>query len=277
MKELGLLIKIVDVQTIETLLQRVVDFGFPTCQISTYVPEIYTQENADRINRFCERSGLKVTMFWAGWPGKCDWDFVGGPETVGLVPLKYRAERTAIIKQGSDFARLINVDLVASHAGFIPENMSDPVYPEIVQTLRDIAQYCKDNGQTFCFETGQETPITLLRTIEDIGMDNLGINLDPANLIMYGKGNPTDSLKVFGSYVRGIHVKDGKYPTDGKNLGIEVPIGSGDVCMPHFLAELAKTGYSGPYTIEIELDRRIGDSTPEMAISQAKEYLEKHL
>ena len=116
-----------------------------------------------------------------------------------------------------------------------------------------------------------------MRTIQDIGRDNVGINLDPANLVMYGKGNAVDSLKLLGKYLLGVHIKDGKYPTDGRELGIEVPIGEGDVDMPRLLKAIEDTGFDGPLTIEIELDRRIGESTPEEAIHAAVEYLRKYI
>ena len=277
MKEIGLLVKLTDPEQIESTLKRVVDFGFRSCQVSTYVPELLSEEIAAKIRRFCVEQGITITMLWVGWPGKCEWNFVGGPDTVGLVPPRYREERCAIIKRGSDFAKMLGVSLVASHAGFIPENMSDPLYKGLVDSLRDIALHCAANGQDFCFETGQETPVTLLRTIQDIGTGNLGVNLDPANLVMYGKGNAIDSLKVLGGYVRGVHVKDGKYPTDGKELGVEVPIGGGDVDMPNFLKTLDRLGYRGAYTIEIELDRRVRGESPAEAISYARKYLEAHL
>lgn len=274
--ELGLLIKLDCQENIEKLLKRVVDLGFSACQISTYVPELYTEENAELINRYCGEYGVKVTLLWAGWPGKCEWNFVGGPSTIGLVPLSVRDERVEIMKKASDFARLIGVDRIATHAGFIPENMDDPIYVSLVESLKSVAAYCKKNNQYFCFETGQETPVTLLRTIQDIGYDNVGINLDPANLIMYGKGNAVDSLKVLGKYLLGVHIKDGMYPTNGRELGIEVPIGQGDVDMPRLLQRITDLGYKDSLTIEIELDRREGCESPEAAISYAVEYLNSH-
>ena len=135
MRELGLVVKIT--KEIEPVLERVARFGFPTCQISTYVPEVYTNENAERINAFCRNNRIRVSQLWAGWPGKCEWDFVGGPETVGLVPLAYRKERCEIVKKASDFAVRIGVDSVATHAGFIPENPRDPLYARLVEDLRD--------------------------------------------------------------------------------------------------------------------------------------------
>ncbi|NLF93204.1 MAG: sugar phosphate isomerase/epimerase, partial [Oligosphaeraceae bacterium] len=108
-------------------------------------------------------------------------------------------------------------------------------------------------GLGFWFETGQETPIVLLRVIEEIGDDNLGINLDPANLLMYGKGNPLDSLEVFGKYVRNLHVKDGMTPTDGRKLGREVQVGKGMVNFPRLVQRLREIGFDGEFIIEREI------------------------
>ena len=119
--------------------------------------------------------------------------------------------------------------------------------------VKDIALHLKKNGQNFLFETGQETPVTLRRLIEHVATGNLGINLDPANLIMYGKANPVDALDVFGSYVMGVHAKDGKYPTSGNFLGREVRIGEGKVNFPAFIAKLHEVGYDGPISIEREI------------------------
>ena len=84
-------------------------------------------------------------------------------------------------------------------------------YGWTVEALATVAKRCKELGLAFCFETGQETPVTLLRTMNDIGTGNLGVNLDPANLLMYGKANPTDALDILGRHVKGVHAKDGEY------------------------------------------------------------------
>ena len=137
--------------------------------------------------------------------------------------------------------------------------------------MDQIAEHVKENGQYFLFETGQETPVTLRRAIEDIGTGNLGINLDPANLIIYGKANPIDALDVFGEYVRDIHAKDGCYPTNGHELGEEKPLGDGKVNFPMFIKRLKEIGYDGPLTIEREIsgDKQIED------IKHAKVLLEE--
>lgn len=174
------------------------------------------------------------------------------------------------MRQAADFAALLGVDNIITHVGFVPEWPLDPLYPGLVADLREIAEYGRERGLLFCFETGQETPVTLLRLIEDIGSVNLGINYDPANLILYGKGNPIDALGSLGHYIKGVHLKDGCYPTNGRELGEEQVLGRGQVNIAQFLGRLLQTGYRGPLTIERETtgQRQIED------IKQAKQYLE---
>jgi len=188
-----------------------------------------------------------------------------------LVPPAYRFERIEALKTGADFALKIGVKDVVTHVGFIPENPVDPEYLGVVNAVRYVAEHCKRNGQYFLFETGQETPVTLKRIIQDVGLDNLGINLDPANLLLYGRANPVDALDVFGEYVRGVHAKDGQYPTDGRNLGEEKPLGQGRVNFPLLIERLKQLSYKGAITIEREIsgEQQIKD------IQDAKEMLEK--
>ena len=172
---------------------------------------------------------------------------------LGLVPARYRARRVAELKKAADFAASIGAPAIITHCGFIPENPSDPQYIRFVKAVEDVAKYCQRCGVGFWFETGQETPVTLLRTIEDVGLDNLGINFDTANLILYGKANPLDALDVFGRYVRNLHVKDGFYPADGRNLGREAPVGEGKVDFPAILRRLKELKFSGELIIEREI------------------------
>ena len=190
---------------------------------------------------------------------------------MGIVPLEYRAIRCADLKRGSDYAKRLGVKQIASHMGYLYENPMCEDYPKLIEALRDVAEYCKANGQKLMFETGQETPVTLRRVIEDIGTDNLGINLDPANLILYGKGNPVDALDVFGKYVCDIHAKDGKYPTNGHDLGEETVVGHGKVNFPLFIERLKEIGYNGTLIIEREIwgEQQIKD------INDTKIYLEE--
>ena len=173
--------------------------------------------------------------------------------------------------QGAQIAAWVGVPSVTTHVGFIPESPNNPLYPGLLDALREVVGACRERGLTFAFETGQETPVTLLRVIEDLGAGGLGINLDPANLLMYGKANPVDALDVFGKYIVGVHAKDGEYPTNGRELGVEKPLGEGRVGFPRLLAKLKALGYSGALTIEREISgpRQIEDIKHAIAVLSA--------
>jgi L-ribulose-5-phosphate 3-epimerase len=233
--------------------EPVSQFGLHVCQLVSWDPRLATREIAETVLEESARAKVRICAMWSGVPGPAEWTFTRGPVTLGLVPLEYRVERVAALKKWADFATWIKAPAIITHCGFIPENPTDPNYDGVVEAIKDVAEYCRDRGLEFWFETGQETPVTLLRTIERVGTGNLGINLDPANLILYGKGNPIDALDVFGQYVRNIHVKDGCYPTNGEKLGREVQVGEGRVRFPEFLQRLKAIGYKGELIIEREI------------------------
>ncbi len=235
--------------------------GLEGCQLSIWDTATYTDEQAALILDAQAKTGLDITALWAGWSGPKEWNFTGGPATLGLVPPAYRGIRLEELLAASAFAPKIKVTDIITHVGFIPEDPADPDYNGTITALRHLAGVMQSRGQYFLFETGQETPVTILRAIEDIGTDNLGINFDMANLLLYGKANPVDALDVFGTYVRNVHCKDGEYPTDGKHLGREKALGQGRVNLPLIIKKLKELGYNGPLTIEREIsgDEQIRD------------------
>ena len=252
-------------------IKKAASLGFKSAQIVCWQMELYTDDNAQKIINACKEYDVTISSFWAGWSGPKIWNFVDGPSTLGIVPPDYRYQRMQELMQGSDFAKKIGVDKVATHAGFIPECPSDPNYRPVVSAIRHLANYCKANGQCFLFETGQETPTTLLRLIEDTGCDNLGVNYDTANLILYGKANPVDGLSVIGKYVMDMHAKDGEYPTTGSKLGVEKKVGEGVADFPRIIAKLKEIGYTGTVTIE----REISGEQQIIDIIDTKKYLEE--
>jgi len=249
-------------------MAKVRDLGLPTSQV--FVDEFET-ELVGKLRQSLEKHQIEATSLVVGGPGKEVWDFYQGPLTIGLVPRETRAARIAHIKKASDFAKQCGIQAVQTHCGFIPENPNDPVYKETIVAMKEVVGYCKNNGQNFRYETGQETPITLVRAIQDVGLDNQGVNFDLANLILYGKANPVDAIELLGPYVQGIHAKDGLFPTDPKNLGKEVPIGKGKVDFPRIIERLKQLNYQGAVTIEREISgpQQVAD------VQEAKAYLEK--
>ena len=254
-------------------LQRVLDFGLGTCQLNSWDPELWTDDLANTVKNRISETGINVTGFWAGWSGEHEWNFTRGPQTLGVVPKRLREKRVGELKKSADFAKKCGLPSIMTHLGFIPENPGDPEFGDVVAAVKDIAEYAGNLELEFWFETGQETPVTMLRLIEAVGTDNLGLNLDPANLILYGKGNPIDSLEVFGSFVKNVHVKDGLYPTDPMELGEEVKVGEGLVKFPEFLGKLTDIGFTG----ELIIEREISGDQQERDIRDTIEYLKRHL
>ncbi len=265
--EIGVLVPLTDSPADE--IRKVADFGLHSCQVCTWDPAMYTDAIGQALTEAAEQNGVNITTLWAGYPGPCVWNFIDGPKTIGLVPPEYRAMRVEALQQAARFAAKFKLPAITTHAGFIPEDPNDPDFAGTVDALRQVVDVCSEGRIDFCFETGQETPVTLLRTIERLGGDNVGINLDTANLILYGKANPADALDVFGRYVRDVHAKDGLYPTGGDELGKQVPLGQGKVDFPLVISKLKVLGYSGTLTIEREISgpQQIAD------IKAAVEYL----
>ncbi|WP_018616944.1 sugar phosphate isomerase/epimerase family protein [Segetibacter koreensis] len=251
----------------EEELKVVRDLGFPTCQLNI---KDYSPELAKRLTATLENYKLSATTLICMGPGTYTWDLVDGPSTIGLIPRETRVPRIERLKQGIDFCKAAGIPAVHAHFGFIPENPKDALYTEFIGIMKPICEYALKKGIDVYFETGQETPVTLLRALEDIGTGNLFVNYDTANLVLYGKANPLDGLKVLGKYVRSFHAKDGLYPTNPNELGKEVLIPKGEVNFPAIISFLKKMNFKGNITIECELS---GDNKD--YIVNTKRYLEK--
>jgi len=258
----------------EAAIARVKEIGFSNCFLSLdgFLGK-YSPTLAKQIGDLLDKYQLTATSAEVVAPPPLVWDFLDGPSTIGLVPRATRAARMDALKQTSDFAKLLGIPHLQTHCGFIPENPRDSLYDETVLAIREMARHCAGNDQEFLMETGQETPTTMLRAIKDVAQPNLGVGLDTANLILYGKANPVDAVDILGPHVRSIHAKDGKWPTNPMKLGEEVLIGSGDVDFTQVFTKLHQLGYAGAVTIERETSgpQQIED------VKAEKAYLEQIL
>jgi len=230
------------------------ELGVPTIQLHAPHQATRTQASADAFLRKLKDYGITLTCVFGGFEGKSYADIPTVARTVGLVPPATRAARTQEMKEIADFARLLGCSTVALHIGFVPHDRSLPLYQEVLAVAREVCDHCAQNGQALHLETGQETADDLLQFIHDVGRNNLFINFDPANMILYGTGEPIAALKKVGRYVKSVHCKDGKWAKNpGKEWGQEVPLGAGDVGMENYLRTLKEIGYDGPLTIEREI------------------------
>jgi sugar phosphate isomerase/epimerase len=198
-----------------------------------------------------------VTAFCA-YTGESYADIPTVENTVGFMPPATRKEREARTKEVSDFAAAIGVRSIACHVGFVPHDTSDPEYTAVRDLVRRICDHAAGHGQTFALETGQEPADALLSFLKDVDRGNLGINFDPANMILYGTGDPIQALGLLGTHVISVHAKDGTWPPKGAPtaLGTEMPLGQGAVGMEQFFGKLKEIGFTGPLNVEREIEDR---------------------
>jgi len=231
------------------------ELGIPTVQVHAPHKETRTQAAASAFLKRCKDAGITVTCVFGGFDGESYADIPTTARTVGLVPLETRAARIQEMKEISDFAKVLGCGVVGLHVGFVPARGSAD-YNNLLTAVRELLDHVAKNGQNLHLETGQETADHLLEFIHDVDRPNLFINFDPANMILYGTGNPIEALKKVGKYVRSVHCKDAKWAAEGKRgqeWGCEVALGEGDVGMDTYLRTLLEIGYRGPLTIEREI------------------------
>jgi sugar phosphate isomerase/epimerase len=199
--------------------------------------------------------GFTLVTVFAAYTGESYADIPTVQQTVGFIPPAMRAEREARTLQLSDFAAVLGVPSIACHIGFVPHDRAHPDYVAVREMVRRVCDKAASNGQTFALETGQEPAATLKQFLGDTGRANLKINFDPANMILYGTGDPIEALEVVKEHVVSVHCKDGDWPPQGVPgaLGTEQPLGKGSVGIPRFVAKLKEIGYTGALTIEREV------------------------
>jgi sugar phosphate isomerase/epimerase len=174
--------------------------------------------------------------------------------TVGFIPESTRAQRVERTLRLSDLAAELGVPGIGCHVGFVPEDTSARAYAAVRHDVRRICAHAAERSQTFALETGQEPAHVLLSFIRDVDAPNLRINFDPANMILYGTGDPIEALGLLAPFVETVHCKDGDWPPQGipGALGTEKPLGEGSVGMDRFIAKLKEIGYKNPLIIERE-------------------------
>jgi len=202
-----------------------------------------------------QAEGFTVVTAFCAYNGESYADIPTVKNTVGFIPRSTRKEREKRTYEVSDFAREVGIAGISTHIGFVPDDDSDPDYLVVREMVRRVCDYAAKNQQTFALETGQEAAETLLRFFIDVNRDNLRINFDPANMILYGTGDPIAALGTLAGHVVSVHCKDGDWPAKGVPgaLGEEKPLGQGAVGMERFVAKLKSIHFTGPLNIEREV------------------------
>ena len=205
-----------------------------------------------------DAANFTVVTVVAAYNGESYADIPTVQRTVGFIPRATREEREERTREISDFAAALGVGGIACHIGFVPEDTTHPDYMAVCEMVRRVADHAATHAQTFALETGQEPAHVLQRFLKDVERANVGINFDPANMILYGTGDPIEALKVLGPHVLSVHAKDGEWPPPDQPdaLGTERPLGQGSVNIPRFVKTLKEVGFRGPLNIEREAENQ---------------------
>ena len=205
-----------------------------------------------------EKRDFRVVTVFAAYTGESYADIPTVQRTVGFIPHATRGERERRTLELSDFAVAIGVHSIACHIGFVPEDTTHPDYRDVLEMVRRVADHAAKYHQSFALETGQEPAHVLQKFLKEVDRPNLGINFDPANMILYGTGDPIEALSVLGPHVLSVHAKDGDWPPREQPgaLGTERPLGQGSVDIPKFVRKLKDVGFSGPLNIEREAENQ---------------------
>jgi len=270
--KLGTMVPITKNTNVKESFKEVAKLGIRTCQISCTAELMIDKLKPKDIRKTSEEFGIEISSFFLVFKGQVYDRLEEGASTVGFIPEEYRTRRLKLAEKFSDMICEIGTKSITSHVGAIPNDEKSPLYLRFIPVMKKFVEHCKRNGQIFCFETGQELPSTLKRVIIDIS-DNAYVNLDPANLILYGMAHPLDAVEILGEYVRGMHAKDALWPNRDESLGIEVPVGKGEVNFPLLISRLKDKGFQGPITIE----REISGEQQKKDILDTKKFLQPYL
>jgi sugar phosphate isomerase/epimerase len=230
------------------------DLGVPSIQLHTPHAAGRTPQAAEKFLRQIDECGIELTCVFGGFDGESYADIPTVEKTIGLVPVATRSARLIEMKEISDFTRLLGCNTIGLHIGVVPHDTQSREYADVIEVTRQICDHAQYNEQNVHLETGQESADALMDFISDTQRNNLFINFDPANMILYGMGEPIPALRQVGSHVRSVHCKDATWSDQpGKTWGCEVPLGQGQVDMRAYLTTLKEIGYRGPLTIEREI------------------------
>ncbi|HRJ49774.1 MAG: sugar phosphate isomerase/epimerase [Phycisphaeraceae bacterium] len=228
-------------------------------------------------------SGIRVLSGMMAMEGE-DYSTLGSIKTTGgVAPDQTWTTNLAAAHENAELAGRMGIGLVTFHAGFLPHDRKDPRRGVLIDRLRELAVVFADRGVAIACETGQESAGTLLGILTDLNSSladrtpktTVGVNFDPANMILYGMGDPVASLLALAPVVRQIHVKDAIPTTMAGTWGKEVPVGTGAVDWPAFFGAFATSGLNTGNGVNLVIEREAGDDRVRDVI-RARTVIQSH-
>ncbi|MGQ9631047.1 MAG: sugar phosphate isomerase/epimerase family protein [bacterium] len=268
--EIGVFLSSLGIRDPIAAVEKAAELGFKVVQMCALPDKFRTGPGRDDLKRALEKTGIEVSAVNGSYPGESYADIETVRRTVGFLPPETLEERIRLTYEYKDLGVFLNAKIFTTHIGVVPEDTKSALYNRLVGDIRRMAEEFAKADMLFAMETGQEKAEAMVEFMNNVGAENLKINFDPANMILYGTGEPIPAIDILKDYIVHVHVKDGTWPKSKGKLGREEPLGEGDVNIPAYIAKLKEIGYAGPLIIEREAGTdRIGD------IRAAKAMLEK--
>lgn len=218
-------------------------------------------KDRDRVIKTVQASGIEISATCVGFAGEDYATIQKIAATGGYMPDADWEGRRAKTTGVADLTKELGAKRLSTHVGFVPHDAHDPKYKTIVDRVKAIADILGERGLTLQMETGQETAEALLSFMAAVGRPNLGANFDPANVILYGVGSPTEAVGLLKNHIGHVHMKDANASArPGVDWGEEVVLGTGQADIPRIVSKLRAQGYTGPLVIEREAgNQRLAD------------------
>lgn len=242
-------LQVTSVPELKTFMDRL---GIDVVQIACGDPHHASWQEGETLPAAACAAGFRMTGTMLGFPGEDYTTPATIQKTGGFGDPATRPERLERFRWALERTRAMGLSDMMLHAGFLPEPGAPDRKP-FLDMLGTVSQLAAAKDVTVAFETGQETADLLRRTLDDLKCPNLKVNFDPANMLLYDKGDPIRAVEMLGPDIRSVHVKDANRPTVPGAWGEEVPLGKGQVDIRRFVQTLKKIGYRGALCVEREV------------------------
>ncbi len=237
----------------EALIAQIREIGIPRVQLALD-PLRESPDTWDKTSNLFSAENIVIVSGMFGTIGEDYSSLDSIKETGGVVPDEHWDANWSNIQHVAKIAATLDLKLVTFHAGFLPHEENDPGFDKLLNRITQIADTFDTHDIELGFETGQETADTLRIFLEKLDRPTVGVNFDPANMLLYDKGDPIEALETLAPFLKQCHIKDATKTKEPGMWGSEVPVGKGEVDWHAFFSSLNKLGYTGDYCIEREAD-----------------------
>lgn len=237
------------------------ELGLNLIQIGFFDEAVMDPANDRSVLEAVAQSGLTVSATCVGFAGEDYTTIDSIARTGGYVPEAEFEHRLAKTLRVRDLTAALGAPIMTTHIGFVPRERRSPLYRTMVDRLQRVTNALAEKEIILTMETGQEPAEHLRQFIDDVGWDTIRVNFDPANMVLYGAGDPVEAVGILGERIAHVHAKDARFSQQpGKVWGQEVRLGDGQANLPGMIAGLRQVGYAGPLVIEREAGQdRIAD------------------